>query len=208
MGTWHITPEAWKGHSARVCRADFQSRLCPGPRHTRDVPTALTLTSHLTLASHVSLSLCLPSGQGGTRVLSVVSSGEATLGKWHLSVPKKVFLAKEPRGLAANSAWLRGAVCHPHCLLRFRLGELSPRRLGVWQLVRRGWTTKLVVIIIKFRCSGFSFSFSRALNILTNTWNTGDSSSIVTPAGGDQGSDKPVAISNLISVVPGACGQS
>ena len=72
----------------------------------------------------------------------------------------------------------------------------------------RGQTAKLMVIIIKFRCSGFSFAFSCALNILSTTWKTGNFSSIITPAGRDQRSDKLIALSSLILMASGAHGQS
>lgn len=65
-----------------------------------------------------------------------------------------------------------------------------------------------MVIIIKFRCSGFSSCFSCALNILTSMWKTGDFSSIITPAGRDQGSNKLIALGSLISTASGVCGQS
>ena len=45
-------------------------------------------------------------------------------------------------------------------------------------------------------------------NILTTMWKTGDFSSIIMPAGRDQGSNKLVALSSLISMVSGVCGQS
>lgn len=76
MGTWHVTSKAWKGHS---CVQSWCPVLLVSWTQThRDIPTAPTLTPRLTLAYHVSLSLCLPSEQGGHSGLCVLSLGEAT----------------------------------------------------------------------------------------------------------------------------------
>ena len=97
----------------------------------------------------------------------------------------------------------------PPTVCRGRGRVSSPPVPATWaQAAWRGQTAKLMVIIIKFRCSGFSFSFSCALNMLTTMWKTGDFSSIITPAGRDQGSNKLVALSSLISMASGVCGQS